>query len=95
MHQFEKKYQVWVQESDGPVFYRMQEFDSLMECMSAPKSGIWYITKAVNLTVLDADERSAVPHFPHHEPGQRSPADEEQQNPALNAYLGGSTGAVS
>lgn len=72
MKNFTKKYQLWTSADGG---YTFMEFDTLAECISAPKYSDWYITKWVQLAVTEANE-TPVPVMPHmfsdHGPNTRS-----------------------
>lgn len=49
--EFTKPYQVW-QRGEGNQF-TFDEFDTLEEAIQAQKYGDWYLTKFVNLTIID------------------------------------------
>ena len=58
MKEFAKKYQLWGLADQRNQQYAVSEFDSLEECIAAPKdSNDWYITKKVSLTVTDAADQ--------------------------------------
>jgi hypothetical protein len=58
MNQFAKKYQLWQLADQKNERYTVSEFDSLDECVAAPKgSNDWYITKKVSLSVTDAADQ--------------------------------------
>lgn len=52
MKTFTKKYQLWTFVDSA---YTFEEFDTLQECIEAPKQGEWYITKKVSLSVTEAE----------------------------------------
>lgn len=54
MKTFTKKYQLWTY-ADGGSYFTFTEFDTLQECIEAPKYSDWYITKKVLLAVSEAE----------------------------------------
>lgn len=53
MKNFEKKYQLWTY---ADMAFTFTEFDTLQECIEAPKYSDWYVTKRVQLSVTDNDD---------------------------------------
>lgn len=98
MNEFAKRYQVWCH-VEGNQF-AFEEFDTLAECIKAPKYGDWYITKRVSLAVSDADEKPQTiisgPQTPYVPIPAQVMAEPENEvpDPVLTAYLRGGTGAV-
>lgn len=64
MKQFSKKYQVW--ESGEYEQFMFKEFDTLEECIMAAKTGDWYVTKKVSLSISDAEV--ITPSIPYVQP---------------------------
>jgi hypothetical protein len=72
MKQFAKKYQLW-ELADQNERYEVSEFDSLEECIAAPKdSNDWYITKKVSLSVTDAADQPIPVAIPDIQPVVKS-----------------------
>lgn len=98
MKNFEKKYQLWTL---GDYAYAFSEFDTLQECIEAPKYSDWYITKRVQIRVTDVDELvSTLKEIPPNTYGKTIPpaetrSDEEEPSEALDAYIRGSVGELS
>jgi hypothetical protein len=95
-----EKYQVW--EETIPGMYRLTPCDTLMDCISAPKSGRWFVTKGVSLAVMDQDDLMAPteqlrahsqPQIQTHEQGDITEKLEEtfstEEDEALRRYLAG------
>lgn len=97
MKEFTKRYQLWCL-AEGNQF-TFEEFDSLAECIKAPKYGDWYITKRVSLSVSDADEISSVtisgPQHVQIPTTQTAELKDEAPDPVLTAYLRGGTGPLT
>lgn len=93
MKQFTKKYQLW---TFGDSAWHFEEFDTLQECIEAPKYSDWYVTKRVYISVSDSDESLPVaPTYAHPiipAETEAVPMDEEpvpEEGATLAAYLGG------
>lgn len=50
MKKFTKKYQLWSYADNG---YTFTEYDSLEEIVAAEKYSEWYITKKVNIKIIE------------------------------------------
>lgn len=90
MKEFTKKYQLW-ELSDNRA-YSLKEFDTLQDCIAAPKYSSWYVTKRVAMTITDTDEITIAPHVAIQPatPSIVSPdASDTDNSPILDAYLGG------
>lgn len=100
MQQFTKKYQLWIRDGETDAFVPT-EFDTLNECMFAPKMNDWYITKRVSFNVSDSDESLPVaPTYAHPIiPAEAAvPVAEElvpEEDATLAAYLGGGVATLT
>lgn len=98
MKQFTKKYQLWTFGDSAWVF---DEFDTLQECIEAPKYSDWYVTKRVSISVSDSDESLPVaPTYAHPIiPAEAAvPVAEElvpEEDATLAAYLGGGVATLT
>jgi len=73
MKQFAKKYQLWALADQKNERYTVSGFDSLEECIAAPKdSNDWYITKKVSLSVTDAADQPVPYTRPNNQPINKS-----------------------
>lgn len=110
MKTFTKKYQVWCKDPQVTDSYIFIEYNSLEECISAPKLGNdWYITKKVSLAVSEAETepygQSARPNngntttsqpIKQQEPNEVTRTPEEIAADELAArYTGGQVGIIT
>lgn len=104
MKNFEKKYQLWTT-PDG-VAYTAEEYDTLQECITAPKSDPWYVTKRVSIAVTDAEEititnnpmqyaRNVLQMDATNASNGTNLPTQEAPDPVLERYLNGPTGTVT
>jgi hypothetical protein len=82
MKQFTKKYQLWELADQKNERYAVSEFDSLEECIAAPKdTNDWYITKKVSLNVTDAADQPIPLAIPNNQPINKSDEGKKSSKP--------------
>jgi hypothetical protein len=82
MNQFAKRYQLWQLADQKNERYTVSEFDSLEECVAAPKgSNDWYITKKVSLSVTDAADQPVPFAIPNNQPLNKSDEGKKSSKP--------------
>lgn len=100
MKNFEKKYQVWSSNKDANE-YEFQEFDTLAECIAAPKNDDWYITKMVVMEFVDVEAKIQTVYqnsdttYAQTELPPEVRSDEEEPSAILDAYTRGTVGELS